>query len=636
MELKPVLYSILMAYAIKKNTPYIDCEDFISFVEKHARRNAGEQPAWAVWAKHTSRKVWEEMTPLVEEKKCKILTEKTGIRIFMPDFYIDILENAYMDPDETAAYPFPSVQDLKITIPSEYIRSLNVVTDLVTYLDHPQAEPMPLIMLTFPDGVPSALVLSTMIPRRLSESAMLKIRQFLRTHDNKGYLQNKLIPYYQGNENQMKDLFTRIMVRPLDCLTNLEDGEDFPYLFWTRFCGIARGDIGKKNELLYDDFPILQSLHIISIMNTYSRAKAFQRKERDLALNDLDSKFDQAPYAYSLEDIVHFTNSKGIPLLGLFSEEDLQSWLTARISSGNGEELPEIFLIGGPSDVKRYIKRENFFGFCVKCLTDSRPIIKKAVLERWAVMLKSYRKEPAMETDEEFEKLLRRLTGEFAPELLALITDKKLFLVCDEMERIQRFIPDDSRFFGSGEALLPMSTLFLVKRKEILTNIRADLPFWYSIALIVSIAGFFRKLKDAQLAKGAKKKTPGGTPAGSSSTEKSREAEILAAGRKLESELVPYGEDIDSCLEALENRWNTLLNSQARQDLLTDVKTLIRDRLRKAMHGQKNLMVTRNSLENIATRIAGENSTLRDLKTKGPLEQYIVLYMVKLLVQQKS
>jgi hypothetical protein len=209
---------------------------------------------------------------------------------------------------------------------------------------------------------------------------------------------------------------------------------------------------------------------------------------------------------------------------------------------------------------------------------------------------------------------------------MVVITDKKLYLVCDEMERIQRFIPEDSRFFDAGGTLLPMATLLLMKRKEIVTHIRTLLPFWYSIPLFVAIAAFFHTLKTLKMTM-EKKRTGWEAP------EEPRE--ILEAGRKLETELVPYGEDIDSCLEDLENRWNTLLNSKARQELLIDVKTLIRDRLRKVMRGQRKVMLTKDSLENIARRIVDENSTLRDLKNQGPLQQYIVLYMVKLLVQQK-
>jgi hypothetical protein len=634
MILKPVLYNMLISYANKEHSPYIDSDAFISFVEKYAQHYANEQPEWIRWAKDTSRKIWEEMGPLLEAGRCMLLTEKTGTRIYMPNFYIDLLEGAYSSPDDSASIPFPSEKSLKINIPPEHLRTLNVITDLVTYLDHPQVEPLPVITLSFSPGIPTALILSTMIPRRLMESAMLKTRQFLRTQDNKDYLQSKLLPHYQGRENQLRDMFNRMMVRPLDCLNSLEDGEDFPYLFWAGFCGIVRSVITTKNELLNEDVAILQSIYVIEIVNNYYRAQAFKKKERDRALNDLDLEFDQPPYAYTLESIIKFNNSKGVPLLGLYSEKDLEEWLTVRLKDNKGGDLPEMFLITGPADAKRYIKKKYYYDFSVKFLNEARPVIKKAVIDRWITIIKAFRSESAMETDEDFEKLLRRFVGELAPDLMAVITDNKLYLVCDEIERLQGFLPEDSRFFVRGGALIPLATLLLIDRKGMLAETRALLPFWYSFPLFIVIVALFQKLKKLKFKK-AKKRNNRGSPARGRLADKGQDVEIKEAGRKLESELVPYGDNIDSYLENLENRWNTLLKKQAREDLLTDVKTLVRDRLRQALHGQRHMMLTSASLQKLAAHIVEKNSTLRDLKAQDSLRQYIVLYMVKLLIQSK-
>jgi hypothetical protein len=329
-----------------------------------------------------------------------------------------------------------------------------------------------------------------------------------------------------------------------------------------------------------------------------------------------------------MDEITKFTNSKGVPLLGLYSEEDLRSWLTAKIRSGNEDELPEILVITGPTDEKRYIKKRNYYDASVKLLTDARPLIKKALSDRWFAMIKGYRIEPAMKQENEFEKLLRRLVDEIIPDLMTVMTDKKLYLICDEKERETGSLPANARFFIPGGTLLPMSTILLINRKDILTGIRLLLPFWYSIPLFFALAAFFCRLKNGWSTRETEKNFPGGAPARSGSA-------IKEAGRKLESELVPSGDDIDSSLERLENRWNTLLNSQARQDLLTDVKTLIRDRLRQVLRGQRNVMLTRDSLENIALNIAEQNNTLRDLNDQDNLRQYIVLYMTKLLIQTK-
>jgi hypothetical protein len=464
------------------------------------------------------------------------------------------------------------------------------------------------------------------------ESAILKVRSFLRKADNKEYLQNKLIPHHQGKENQLRDLFNRIMVRPLECLSNLEEGEDFSFLFWASFSGMIKSDFAKRNELENEDFLVLQSLYLIEIINNYYRAKAFKRKERDMAFNDLDLLLSQPPYAYSIDSIIKFTNSKGVPLLGLYSDSDLQSWLQSKLTNHQDEALPDLLLITGPMDAKRYIKKENYYPFSFKLLLDSRPIVKKAVSDRWLAIIKDYQSESAMEKDEDFERLLKRYTGELAPELEAVLADKKLFLACDEMEQTQGLLPDNARFYSREGALLPPSILFLVNRKDVLTDIRAILPFWYSIPLLISFISFLQKMKNIKFEREKKKAKLGG-PKRTAPVEKSRAKEILEAGRKLETEIVPPDNDLDNCLAQLESRWNTLLKKQAREDLLTDVQSLVRDRLRQTLRGQRHVMLTKDSLDNLARRMVEENPTLRDLRSQDYLRQYVVLYMVKLLVQ---
>ncbi|WP_245534761.1 hypothetical protein [Treponema primitia] len=602
-------------------------------MEKYAQHYANEQPEWARWAKDTSRRIWEEITPLFEAGKCTLLTEQSGTRIYMNRFYLDLLENAYQSPDDSADMIFPNETTLKIKIPLDHLRSINVTTDLVTYLGSPQEGPLPLIKLIFPRGIPDALVLSSMIPRRLMEAAILKIRSFLRKTDNKEYIQNKLIPYHQGKENQLRDVFNRIMVRPLECLSNLEEGEDFSFLFWSSFSGMIKSDFAKRNELENEDLLVLQSLYLIEIINNYYRAKAFKRKERSMAFNDLDILIGQPPYAYSIDSIIKFVNSKGVPLLGLYSDEDLQSWLHNKVTDHKEDELPALLLITGPADAKRYIKKENYYPFSLKLLLDGRPIVRKAVSDRWLSIIKDYQDEPAMEKDEEFERLLKRYVGELTPELMAVLTDKKLFLACDEMER-GGIVFDNSRFFSPEGALFPMATLFLVNRKEMLSDARAILPFWYSIPLLISFISFLQKMKNIK-GEMAKKKAELGGPKRTAPANKNRDMEIREAGQKLETEIVPPDNDIDNYLAQLENRWNTLLKKQAREDLLTDIQSLVRDRLRQTLRGQRHVMLTKDSLDKLARRIVEENPTLRDLHNQDYLRQYTVLYMVKLLLQVK-
>ena len=63
------LYPILKAYAHKNNSPYIDIDPFLAFLEKYSVRKAVEQPEWAKWTTDTEIKFWREMGNLAESEK---------------------------------------------------------------------------------------------------------------------------------------------------------------------------------------------------------------------------------------------------------------------------------------------------------------------------------------------------------------------------------------------------------------------------------------------------------------------------------------------------------------------------------------------------------------------------------------
>jgi hypothetical protein len=100
--------------------------------------------------------------------------------------------------------------------------------------------------------------------------------------------------------------------------------------------------------------------------------------------------------------------------------------------------------------------------------------------------------------------------------------------------------------------------------------------------------------------------------------------------------MVPQGNDINSYLEELVGRWNKVIDKNARQNLLTDVNTLIRDRMRQILHYQKHIRLSESSMTQIALKIIEENATLKKLNNQNYMQQYAVIYMIKLLGQLKS
>lgn len=638
MSQRTNLYAILTSYANKHHSPYIDIEVFVNFLEKYAQRYADERPEWTPWKENAGRKVWEELPQLVKEEKCRLLTDESGTRIFMFYFYVELIQEAYQSVDDTAEFPFPNEESLQITLPQDHVRSLNISQDLIPCLENPQNTLLPVIKLLFPENIPSALVLSTMMPRRLMEAAILKTRNYLRSRGNKDYFQHKLGPQLQGKEGQLRDILNYILMRPFDCLDNMEEAGDFSFYFWSYFCNIVRNDLKKKTAYLAEDIAILQSVYLIEILNSFYRTKSVKAKEKELAFKNLESQFDKPPYLYTLDKIIKFANNKGLPLLGKYSQEDLESWLKRKTTESNENELPDLLIVRGPNNEQWFVKKSRLLPLCVKLFADARPVIRKAILKRWLKLLKEYRREPAMENKEDFEKLLLHYTGELSSTLMAILEDQKLVLVYTELEQTQGGVPESLRFFSKGK-LIPLEALLFIKQKDLLADARILLPFWYSIPFFIALMAFFKNW-GRNRRRAAKIKADGDntdeSEAAPSSEKETWAHELHASAREIETKLVPAGHTPDSYLAELEGSLGMLINKKAREDLIEDIHSLIRTRLRHILRLQKNVRITFDALEQITSNIIAENPVLQRLSRQDLLYMYIKLYIIKLLLQTKT
>jgi hypothetical protein len=85
----------------------------------------------------------------------------------------------------------------------------------------------------------------------------------------------------------------------------------------------------------------------------------------------------------------------------------------------------------------------------------------------------------------------------------------------------------------------------------------------------------------------------------------------------------------------LEKKWHTLLQGKDRQQLVTDIKTLIRDRLRRTLRLNLNQKISVETIEGLAGSIYTEVAALQQLGDRESITTYIKLYCAKLLLTIK-
>jgi len=631
------LYPLLKAYSKKNKSPYIEIDTFLEYLEKYASRKAQEQAEWKKWIGNKSVQFWSELSALVEDDKCMLVEDDSGGRVYMPLYYADLLREIYNDPDKICDMPFPSEESLGVTIPDNQLKIINLKADMRKFLDSPDDSQPPdevqksdaaqIIKLIFPEGCGSALLLPAMIPRKLMEVVMLKLRHYLGARGNKEFALHKLTPQFPGTEQYLRDTLDQVIVRPNECVNSLERAGDFTFLFWNHFCYLVKNDIKKRDETLSEDMAAIQSAHIIETFNGFYRAREVKSREREIAFRNLELRMAKLPGFFTRDEIAKFTTDKGEPLLGMYSAHELDNYIKKMTTESKDNMLPEWLVLNGKEGIQWYIKKDKYLSVCVKQLIDTRPLVKKELARRWKKLLKTFQKEAAMEKDSEFENLLGSYTTTFNAPLAAMLRDQKLQWIFDEMGSAPGGIPPALRIF-KADRLLPLSTLYSIRRRDMLADAKMLLPFWYTFPVISSIAAFFHRLTQNR------NKKPDSE---SSEIEETPEAgtnaihDLRGIAETIKSELIPQGQTLEAYMDELENRWNRLIGEQARQNLTQDVQSLVRDHARKMIKVHKTKKISRESIHESVHRIIDGTSALRGLSNQDSLCLYMELYMAQLL-----
>jgi hypothetical protein len=628
-----------MSYADRYHSPYIDIDTFIAFLERYAGNHAEEQPEWKKWTDEVSIKFWSEMNRLIEEEKCVVLNDNNEKQIYLAEFYADIIRQIYENSDANAGLPFPSEQSLRIHIPEDQIRLIGIESEMSNYLKDPQDASFPILKITFPENISPALTLSSLMPQRFIEAALLKIRYYLQNHGNKEYILHKLLPQFVGKETLLREMFKQVEIHPLDCLHYLETGGEFSVLFWLYFCNMVKTEIRRKDELLAEDMAAFQSVYIINVMTVYYKKKVMMEKEKELAFSMLEQRLNKAPFLYSMNDIINFTGVNSQPLLGQYSEKELEEYLMRQTTESVNQELPALLIFYRNKDEQLFIFKDKVLPLCAKLLADVRPQVQKAISLRWQDILRDFRREDAMEQDQDFEKLVEGYVGEFAPTISLLTGDKRFYLINAETERSRGMSSEISMIFSGNGTLLPFSTLLLLKRKTLLIDARLLLPFWYSIPIVSAIIGFFKRLGSGKAGRQSSRKHnhPAGEDADQAELMNRAQRQALqSAAREYKSSIVPLGYTLESYLEELENRWRRLLDKEDKKTLIEDVKSLIRDKLRRVLRQRKHKRITQKTFISIADSIMLESPALEQLDTREAVHLYIQLYVIKLIENIKA
>jgi len=625
------LYSLLRGYAVNTKSATVSIKPFLSFISQYAAKKEHQQPELSRWAGNAEAEFKTEIAYLMENGRCDVLADGN---IFLPDLCRDIIRAAYQNPDKHSSIPFLTAASMNLKLPPGYAKTIGLLSDMESYFGRKDSGPDPdssgvvrdeIINLEFPQNYGSTLMLASMLPRRLMELALIKIQFFLNNGHNMAHIVNTLNAQIKDKERALKECLDRIIYRPFDCINDMERFDDFVYQFWVHFCALVKKDVKAKNEIRDQDIAVLQAVYVIEVCGSLYRSSVVKKQEIDAAYARLEELMSLPPYRYTLGDIIKFANDKGVPLLNYYSQKDLEAYIRKKITESKDGALPAWTTIQGAMDDRWFLKKEQYLPVCVKMLQETQPLVKAALVKRWTKLIKDYYSEPAMEKDPEYEKLLKKLTNNCNPVLLTVLADQKLLWSYQELESSLGTVPQDMRLFNHG-ALLPLYVLYSLRRKDVIDEIKSDLPIWYSNPILLAFIKFFKSFRkkkpQSHLDDDEKPAVPG------------RKVDPMkSSALRIKSDIVPEGKTVDEYIAELEDLWCSLRDDDTRKNLIAGVKALMKDKLRQNIKLKKLTSIKRGDLREIAEYIIDQNSTLVKLKDQESLRTYMELYMLKLVLR---
>lgn len=628
------IHSILRQYATKQGSAQVNFADFSEYMKRYAQHHLEDKPEMHIFLSNPQEEVMNCIQPLINDGR--IVLNAFDIEkkfIIVVSYFIDKITLRFKEIEANPAIPFPNETDLPKNLHIDIYQKKTAADFIYELFNHQTLSNDYLYGFVFPRDLPEMLFPSTLSIDKLLETALAKIRFRLRKEEYHDYFLKKIRIANPGKEIAAKNFFTQATTKPVEALEAIKTSSDAFY-FWSQLCYFMRLDYEKVKELQGEDISLLQSIFIVEISINYFKNKHQQNLQKTTALRNLEQIMNKPPYYFSMETILKLTDHKGIPLLGQYSQDDLNAFLHEATTSVDKTNLPPMLVFKTENQQRYFIYKTKVIPLVIKLCNDVREMAKTAISTEWQRAYKQFETLPEMKDQKAFEEKLEQVVKHNSPILYALLTSNFLSLVAFENKTDTDSSFHRIQLFSNGK-LLPYSELLMISRQELVTDVQMLLPFWYTIPVFSWIAALFLK----QPKKKAKKTTEKASlvlqkeetePQETTQKKESRAKLLKESIIELEKDLIPDGSTLAAELKSSCKEWNRMLNKQAYENLTEDVNSLIKDYLRRTLRSSRFSTFTHERMQNLAETLA-KTPNLQKIQNTDALIRYIQLYFIKLL-----
>jgi hypothetical protein len=655
--LEPQAHSLLQLvqyFSLQQKRDKLDFGEFVGFVKLNLQRFVLNNPVLEDFAQRTEAQITTYLRILSERGLCRLEYDGPEIcGIHYPRFFTDLIRKAYAQLENRPQDPFPSEKLLGISLPPDQLLEISIKTDFVNLLANPPADAPEVLRLAFPEDIPAMLVVKDQVRQKLLEFSLAKLREYLNTRSNAGYIVHRLLPALRGNEHVLRDTINSIVTKSSRALTSLTEPSDFSFRFWTHFVNQVIAEYRERMDHTVEELGHIQAAYLIGFFITYYRGLSQKESEKTIQMRRFENQFRRAPYAYTIKDLYTLKDEKGQPLVRSTTKDAFVQFLESKTRLEGVKGLPEIVRLKAGKGQEYYLHKELIVPFTIKRMYERRELLRNSYIDGWSQAIKDGRRLPAMHDDREFLLDLEAGLKSHDPLLYALLDFNLLFLAKDEAKLSYDQAKELNRCLNEKQASLePLNRVFSLDRKTLLDDAKLRVPVWQRFTLFKTLVNWLRDLfRGSQSGqRPAKPQRPKALSAslalsgrGIAASEADREestvaspvsATQLAIYRKAVQELklrfVGKEKTVPERLGELALKWNPLYDSQARTELVEDVNSMIRDFLRGLRRGLRVKPPDAERIQVLAEQLS-QNKAFDRIKRKDLFRQYIEIYLIKLL-----
>jgi hypothetical protein len=658
---KAVLY-FLQLYSRRFQSPVFEYTAFITFMKKSMENPGHETNIGSLLSHDVESDVLSQLEFLHQTRKCIIENKNNRIStLTFPGYFYDAIRERIAKMEHDIHVPFPSEENLKLTIPIQFVTVINVRTDFLLALSQAQSEEIePRIMrLLIPENIPPIIITSEYLQKKLLELSIYKMRLYMEDQKNATYMEHKLASVIKQKDIAIREMIANLLTKTENIIQSFFDPNELSFAFWAHLTNLIIQEYSKKDNKLPKENDFCQAAHLISLYNIYFKGTQQREKEKQIAFKIIEKSLGNSPFIFSISDIYRFKDKNGFPIIRKVTKNEINEYLKKMLQPERQDELPELMQLKTVDRSEFYIHRLSVLPFCVKLVFEASVELKKWYLARWEYFLKNYRKLKPMLDDFEFQKDVESQLASRYPVLVSLLNYELLYMARRASAQNPERVGDVERLFTKKrDGLMPITYILRLNRKELYLEARSHLPFLETLpiigGIIVTLKRLFwgKKLKERELQyqeKPGKKESAkildtsvgelsevqdmeeddSHVSANPAHNHESQEVYTRAINR-LENKLVRDQGSIDQKLEDLAGKWNPLFDAVGKAHLLDDVNSIIRDYLKNLRQSFRVKPPDEQRIKVLAETLARNKSFDKIIK-KQFFVPYIEIYMVKIL-----